>query len=114
LEKDMLRQTRNRPAVRLALAVALLLALGASFGLHPEPASQGSPSGVSGISTARSAAAPHGCLACLTHGATMVSPLFGIVLEAAPSSATGLPEGSLPPARLTCRDLSGRSPPARS
>jgi hypothetical protein len=110
----MLRRTRNTSVVRLALAVAVLLALGASFGLHPEPASQGSPSGVSGISTARRVPAPHGCLACLAHGAAMVSPLFGIVLVAAPSSAAGLSEGPLPPARLTCRDLSGRSPPARS
>jgi len=102
------------PAVRLTLAVAVLLAVGASFGLHPEPASPVLQSGAGGISSVRSAAAPHDCLACLTHGAAIASPLAGIVLEAAPSSAAGLPEGSIPRARLACRDLSGRSPPARS
>ena len=110
----MLRRIRNAPVVRLALAVAVLLAIGTAFGLHPEPPSQARASDGSGISKARSAAAPHDCQACLTHGAAVASPIAGFVPEAAPTSAAALSDGSLPHARLTCRDLSGRSPPALS
>jgi hypothetical protein len=110
----MLRKIRTMPAVRLALALAVLLAVGASFGLHPEPGSQSAPSAVGGITKVRAAAAPHDCLACLTHGAAIAAPLAGIVLEADSTSPAGPSGGSIPPARLARRDLSGRSPPARS
>ncbi len=110
----MLRRIRNAPSVRLALAVAVLLAVGTAFGLHPEPSTQGPAGDVSGISKVGNAAASHDCQACLTHGAAVASPLAGFVPEAALTSAAILSDDSLPHARLTCRELSGRSPPAHS
>ena len=97
--------------MRLALAVAVLLAVGASFGLHPEPGARGAADGISRV---LNASAAHDCLACLGHVTAVASPLSGIVPEASPASGAALSECSLPFSRLTCRDLSGRSPPAHS
>jgi len=109
----MLRRLRAARSARLALTIAAFLAIGGSFGLHPEPAAGAVPSGA-GISKITDVAAPHGCLACMTHGAALVSPLFGILLASAPSTPLTALLDRVGPSRLPGRDLSGRSPPAGS
>jgi hypothetical protein len=110
----MFRQMRSARAVHLALSIAALLAIGGSFGLHPEPgAGAGTPS-AGGISTVKDVASPHGCLACLTHGVALVSPLAGIIPDGAASTPSSLVFELDPSGRLSGRNHSGRSPPARS
>jgi hypothetical protein len=108
----MFRAMRTAAAVRALLGLAALLTLGSSVGLHPEPAAAqdlsaaevGAPTGTDFV--------PHRCLACLTFGSTLVTPLpatlaAGDCLEHAafsfePARVTRIAEGG----------ISGRSPPA--
>jgi hypothetical protein len=107
----MLRRTRTAPVVRLALCVAGFLAIGASFGLHPEPAGNfGSPLGVAWAKF-RTQEATHGCVACLTHGAALASPPVAILLLGASSEPTSLVLHPTSHGRPAGRDLPGRSPP---
>ena len=110
----MLRRIRVLRAAQLALVVAALLAVGGSFGLHPEPSAARVPAAGGEISTIPDVAAPHGCLACMTHGAALVSPLFGILLAGAPSAPLTTLLDRVGPACRLGRDLPGRSPPAGS
>jgi hypothetical protein len=106
----MLRRFRTAPAVRLALCAAALIAIGASFGLHPEP---GEAFGASSTAFARSAApeSSHGCMACLNHGMALASPVSGLL--ASGSAWTPAPPAADPTShgRLSASDLPGRSPP---
>jgi len=106
----MLRRFRTAPAVRLALCAAALIAIGASFGLHPEP---GDPFGAASTAFARSTApeSNHGCKACLNHGLALTSTLFGLL--ASGSAWTPSPPSADPAShgRLAAADLPGRSPP---
>ena len=101
-------------AVRVALVLAALLSVGSSIGLHPEP------SGVPSSPVTRFAAASgmesasHCCLACLTHASALVSPLAGILQADGRVSPSAHSADPTPHARLSGRDLSGRSPPALS
>jgi hypothetical protein len=111
----MLRRLRTDPLVRAALAFALLLSVGAGFGLHPEPGSaiRRAPVGA-GLSAVPAGAAPHGCLACLAHGLALPTPpavsLAAVTAAQAPSPALE-PDA---PERLAGGPVSGRSPPANS
>jgi hypothetical protein len=110
----MLRQLRTVRAAQIALCLAAIVAVGGSFGLHPEPGSGAVSIHASGFSTFKTSPAPHGCLACLAHGAALVPPISGILLTSSPAATASV---FLEPAlagRLAGRDLSGRSPPARS
>lgn len=108
----MLRRMRSAPVVRLALCVAGFLAIGASFGLHPEPVGNfsSSPPGVA-FAKLRTLEARHGCVACLTHGAALAAPLLGILLAGAPSEPASLLVDPSSHGRLAGTDLPGRSPP---
>lgn len=110
----MLRQLRTARAAQIVLCLAAILAIGGSFGLHPEPRAGALPASPAGFSTLKIASAPHGCLACLTHGAALAAPLSGFFLAGAPAAAASLPGEPALPGRLAGRELSGRSPPARS
>lgn len=115
IAKTMIRSLRGSPGVRLALGVAVLLAVGASFGLHPEPSGPGpAPLQDRFAAAAVETSGSHACVACLTFGAALVAPLSGIVLSGALSVAAAAMPGPGSPARLPGRDLSGRSPPSHS
>jgi hypothetical protein len=109
----MLRRIRTSPAVRLALCVAALIAIGTSFGLHPEPGET-----LPGASAAfQRSAAPesnHGCVACLNHGVAVASPLAGLLPAGSAWKPTSPPVDPLSHGRLAAADLPGRSPPAAS
>ena len=102
---------RTAPVVRLALCVAGFLAIGASFGLHPEPAGNlGSPPGVAWAKF-RTQEATHGCVACLTHAAALASPSFAFLLLGSASEPASLVLDPVSHGRPAGRDLPGRSPP---
>jgi hypothetical protein len=106
----MLRRMRTAPAVRLMLCVATLLAVGASFGLHPEPGDASAPR----TTAIEKTAAPqtiHGCVACLNHGAALSSPFSGLFLASSVWEPAALPFGLLWYGRLGGTGLPGRSPP---
>jgi hypothetical protein len=102
---------RTAPVVRIALCVAGFLAIGASFGLHPEPAGNfGLPPGAAWTKF-RAPEATHGCVACLTHGAALPSPPVAILLLGASSEPASLVLHPDSHGRPAGRDLPGRSPP---
>lgn len=101
--------------VHAALALAALLTVGASFGLHPEPGSSArNPPAADGISVATAPASTHACLACLAHGAALASPASVLVAAARIQAVRLLPLDSNPVSRLESRRLTGRSPPSAS
>lgn len=107
----MLRRMRTAPVIRLALCLAAFLAIGTSFGLHPEPAGNfGSPPGVAWAKI-RTQEATHGCVACLTHGVALVSPSFALLLAGSASVPASLVLDPISHGRPAGRDLPGRSPP---
>ncbi len=110
----MLRQLRTARAAQIVLCLAAILAVGGSFGLHPEPGNGALSAAPAGFSAPRITSAPHGCLACLAHGAALAAPLTGLPLAGAPGAPASLPGDSIVSGRLAALELSGRSPPARS
>jgi hypothetical protein len=98
------------------LCVAVLLAVGTAFGLHPEPAGLGSPAVEKHFASSASAdsSGAHTCLACLTCAAALVPPLGGIVLASVLSIPATAAEEPGARGRQSGRNLSGRSPPAGS
>jgi hypothetical protein len=106
----MLRRTRTSFAVRLALCAAALIAIGTSFGLHPEP---GEAFSAASAAFAQSVApeSNHGCVACLNHGVVVASPLAGLLLAGAAWKPAPPPADPLSHGRLAAADLPGRSPP---
>ena len=107
----MLRSLRTAPAVRLVLCVAALLAVGASFGLHPEPG-DGSAPRTAAIAKDAPAQTTHGCVACLNHGVALSSPLSGLFLACSVWEPASLPVDLLRHGRLAGTELPGRSPPS--
>ncbi len=110
----MLGRIRIARVVRLALVAAVLLSIASSFGLHPEPLAANPASPVTDLSALRSPGVAHGCLACLTHGAAIVSPLAAVPTVARPLRPFPLVRESDWRSRLDACRLPGRSPPARS
>jgi hypothetical protein len=110
----MLERLKASRAVRTALVAAAILSIVGAFGLHPEPIAAGRSASLPGVSALKAAGATHGCLACLTHGVALASPLTGIFAAAAELGA--LLSSSEPALRPLLSDgrQSGRSPPARS
>lgn len=110
LKSEMLRRMRTAPAVRALLCVAAVLALGASFGLHPEPG-EGLSAASATFAKSVGPQATHGCVACLSHGVALTAPLVGIVLAGSPREPAIPPADPLRHGRLAGTELPGRSPP---
>ncbi len=108
-----LRRSRYGQTV---LALAGVLAISSSFGLHPEPAC------AVALRTADSApvwtlaeasnGATHGCLACLAHRSVSLPRLSGVVLQPGASVAAAAARPTSPPASLETAPHQGRAPPA--
>lgn len=79
----MLQRLRQSGSARAFLFAAGLLAVSASFGLHPEPASDPGASGrlPSWAATAALTAASHECPACLAHRPLALARPSPIVLR---------------------------------
>ena len=114
----MLWKLRAARLAHLALAVACLLAVTGSVGLHPEPdgVSDRVVSSASGtFKTPQPPPGPsHGCLACLAHRSVPLARLSGVVLQ--PGACIG-PLVPLPqPHRTTFEPAlhEGRAPPFSS
>lgn len=110
----MLRRMKRAPTVRAALLTGAVLALVASFGLHPEPLDADRVGAHRGLASAHTDEARHACPACLTHGAALATrpaELPSASLAEAPSYCRTAPRFV---GRLAGRDLAGRSPPARA
>ncbi|HEY3202209.1 MAG TPA: hypothetical protein VGL03_00990 [Thermoanaerobaculia bacterium] len=106
---------RTATGIRLALGLAVLLSIGGSLGLHPEPSDPGKlPPAGSVIAKPGNTTAPHRCLACLTYGTALPSALALILLAGDPLIPTGCTVNPIPVGRSAGRPLSGRSPPSRS
>ena len=111
---EMLRRIRKSRAVHVALALSAILTIGASLGLHPEPAGAlGAPT-ADGISAFSGPASAHGCFACLVHGAAVAWSTAALPSAGAAEGVLVLPSSTDPAGRLAGRELSGRSPPARA
>jgi|KBSSwiStaDraftv2_1062776.scaffolds.fasta_scaffold31566_5 hypothetical protein len=107
----MLRRTRTSPAARLALCAAALIAIGTSFGLHPEPG-EAFPAANAAFSRSIAPESNHGCVACLNHGVAVASPLVGLLLAGSAWKPAPPPVEPLSRGRLAAADLPGRSPPS--
>ncbi|HTD53520.1 MAG TPA: hypothetical protein VK780_10890 [Thermoanaerobaculia bacterium] len=114
----MLRTFRSLRLGQLALAIASVLAVTGSLGLHPEPAvaqsRQASDGSAQWQAPGGQDTAGHECLACLAHRSVSLPGLTGVVLE--PGTAVTLSfyqrtERPLPP---PSRTHAGRAPPASS
>jgi hypothetical protein len=101
-------------AVRVALMAAGILAAAAGLGLHPEPSGAERVAAHRGFSSAHVDDAPHACPGCLTHGASLTPPLPATLCAGPPESGLLPSLAAATPGRLAGRELSGRSPPARS
>jgi hypothetical protein len=99
---------------RAALLAAAALAVVASVGLHPEPIDGEHVAAHRGLASAHTDETTHACPACLTHAAALVPPLSGLPSAKPVPVRRDVPSGSPVVGRLAGRDLSGRSPPARS
>jgi hypothetical protein len=106
----MLRRIRTAPFARLALFAAAFIAIGASFGLHPEP---GEPLGAPSAAFAKSLVpeSSHGCMACLNHGLALASALSSLLLSGSAWTPAPPPADPTSHGRLAASDLPGRSPP---
>ena len=107
----MIRRTRTSAAVRAALYAAVLCAVLAAFGLHPEAADPCSGIGQRFAQTALHTAPTHECVACLHAGSALVArrPRLAPSTDSAPAARRepyAAPSGA-PPA-----GLAGRSPPS--
>jgi hypothetical protein len=112
----MLKAARGSRVAWVALAVAAVLSIGSSTGLHPEQPNVGrvDSSAGDGLHRARGDSAPHVCLACLTYGATVAARL-GPTLVSNEGARPLVPHDRPgPPGRTAARPLSGRSPPLSS
>ncbi len=111
----MFRRLRTSSPARLALCLASFLAVAGAFGLHLEQPLRAAeaPDGPE-ISRVAVQAAPHACPACLAHGAAVIRPFGVFALAPAVSRPATREDAPALSDRLSGRDLSGRSPPARS
>jgi hypothetical protein len=111
LTYKMFRALRIAPAVRAALGLAVLLSLGSSIGLHPEPVTPSGSSGAPTVALAGAEAASHHCLACLTFGTTLVTRSAAIPHAGDCARFAGPRPEPASLCRMAGRDLPGRSPP---
>lgn len=110
----MFHRIRTSPAIRAALCLAALLALAGSFGLHPEPLGDDAVAPHRGLARVHIDEGPHACVACLSHVAALLQPFDAKPLVTPLSSPFLRFAGPIAPGRVGGRDLTGRSPPARS
>jgi hypothetical protein len=110
----LFHRLRKAPLAGAPLLVAAVLAVIASVGLHPEPIGGENVSAHRGLASAHTDEAAHPCAACLTHAAALAPPPSGLPETVPVQTSLGLLAGSPFVGRLAGRDLSGRSPPARS
>jgi hypothetical protein len=99
--------------VRLALCAAALIAIGTSFGLHPEPG-EAFPAASAELARSIAPESNHGCVACLNHGVAVTSPLAALLPAGSAWKPAPPPVDPLSHGRLAASDLPGRSPPAAS
>jgi hypothetical protein len=110
----MFRSSRIARLGRVAALVAGILAVGGSFGLHPEPAAS-APATTHpewSVSGAGAEAAPHVCLACLAHRSIPLPRLTSVVFTPRPVVRIAPSTETSPVARLESRSREGRAPPS--
>ena len=73
-EAEVFDRLRKAPRARAILLAAGVLAVVASFGLHPEPLGSERVSAHRGLASAHTDEGAHACPACLTHAAALVRP----------------------------------------
>ena len=107
-----LRRSRYGQTV---LALAGLLAISSSFGLHPEPAQAAAPVAAEpgpalGVPQLANAGT-HGCLACLAHRSVSLPRLSGVILQPGVRVAAAVTRPAPRPANLETAPYEGRAPP---
>ncbi|MGH9317826.1 MAG: hypothetical protein ACRD1P_12065 [Thermoanaerobaculia bacterium] len=107
-----LRKSRYGQTV---LALAGLLAISSSFGLHREPecAAARRAGNSTPVWTLVDAFnhATHGCLACLAHRSVSLPRLSGVILQPGVSVAAAVTRPAPRPANLETAPYEGRAPP---
>lgn len=111
----MLRVFRRLRIGHIALAIASLLAVTGSLGLHPEPASTPSPCSFDGTTRWHSGAEPNGnthdCLVCLSHRSLSALRLSIVTLEPGAAVRALLATRTQQPIPAPSRAHAGRAPP---
>ncbi len=109
----MLYALRKARIAELLLALAALLTVSGSLGLHPEPSVVGSPSEHPGWEvSSKSTAVPHDCPICLVHRPLSLSDPFGVVLKPLSNVPTLLCVAVSAPQRPPASPHAGRAPPS--
>jgi len=110
---EMLYTLRKARFTELALALASVLTVLASLGLHPEPAVAGPPSPVPAWETsARTASGAHECPVCLAHRTVSLQDPSPVVLEPIASVPALWCRKISPPQRPDSSPHAGRAPPS--
>jgi hypothetical protein len=116
-QQEMFSTLRTARLGQLAFALACVLAITGSVGLHPEPTGFSPEENRSGAAW-NSPQAPdrptHSCLACLAHRTVSLPRLFGVVLAPGATVASAARPRSPLPASLAATPHEGRAPPAQS
>ena len=110
----MFRLSRISRLARVIALAAGVLAVGGSFGLHPEPDSVSPAPAQDQWATPSTSAetSPHACLACLAHRAVPLPRLSAVVFAPRPASPASISADPVPLARLESKPREGRAPPA--
>src|SRR5260370_39716643 len=112
----MLRTFRSLRLGQMELAIASVLAVTSSLGLHPEPAfahsRQSSDGSVHWQAPGGQDSTTHDCLACLAHRSLSLPRLSGVVLEPGTGITLSLCRRTERPLPAPGRTHAGRAPPA--
>jgi hypothetical protein len=109
----MLYALRKARTSELWLALAVLLTVSGSLGLHPEPSMAGSPGEHFGWNvSSKPTAGPHDCPICLAHRSLSVSDPFGVVLKPVSSVRALLCLAVSDPQKPPASPHAGRAPPS--
>jgi len=114
----MLRTFRSLRLGQMALAIASVLAVTGSLGLHPEPAGAVPRHAADGLARWDSPRGPdktsHDCLACLAHRSFSIPRLAGVVLQPGTAVTVSFCSRTERPRPAPARTHAGRAPPASS
>ncbi|HTD51607.1 MAG TPA: hypothetical protein VK780_01160 [Thermoanaerobaculia bacterium] len=113
----MFRTLRIARFVQVALAVACVLAVTGSVGLHPEPGGASAADASHGSAWKRPQppdGPSHGCLACLAYRSIPLARLFGFVLQPGACAVSATPSPTPPVLAVASAPHEGRAPPAFS